>query len=147
MKEKMFLSVLVVLMVAFVSGCATSLRDFQPATPDEAGIKEFFLKMEEMSRKNDLDGLVQLYHPKAKIMSGRERTMLSREEYLKAIKESRDKVLIQYGIPKIKKIEGKKAEVDIILRISGTNNVTLYTKFLLIRSNGKWLAMERTFTY
>jgi hypothetical protein len=148
MKKKIFLSILVVLAAVFVFGCAASLKDFKPSNPDEASIKEFFIKMNEMSKKNDLEGLAGVCHPNAKIMFGREKKILSREEYLKAMKETTERIFTRLSGLKIKKIEGNKAEVNLTMDVSGTNKVRLYMKYILVRHpNGGWLIMERTFDF
>lgn len=146
--QRLLIVLLMVLISGLFLGCAM-LKDFKPASADEQSIKGFFLSMEDAWNKKDINGVLASYHNDAKIMTGQEQKVVSKKEYAESLGSETSGLkksgIIKYGIPKIKFNEDK-AEVHISMT-PYEYQVVLRAKFLLARSDGGWLIMERTYTY
>ena len=113
----------------------------------EAAIKQLFLKGDEAWDKGDVETLLTCYSEDAQIMVGRERKIMSKEEYRKrlpSIIEQMESATI--GPIKITLIDKLSATVEREAVFYVRNReVTLYKKLDLIYDKGKWLVQRSTF--
>jgi len=133
-------------------GCAT-LEDFDPASSDEASIKNFFVLVENVWNEKNIAGVLSTYDNNARIMTGRERRIVSKEAYAKSLKDEVDGLknssAIKYALPRIEIDQDRmKAKVDVnMMFLHQGHNVVLKAKFSLVRFGDDWLIMNRTYTY
>ena len=146
--QRLLIVLLMVLISGLFLGCAM-LRDFKPASPDEASIKNFFVSMENAWNNKDVAGALSMYDDNAKIMTGKERRIISKEAYAESLKDTKSLSAIKYGLPRIKVNQDRtkaKVDIDIMFYYQG-HDVVLQAEFSLVRSGSDWLIMKRTYTY
>jgi len=142
-------SVIIVIVLA-VFGCAAAepaLVKFQPKSPDEAAIKEVLRVWLNGMENCDREAIRSCFTQNAKIMtSGRERHIVSLDEYINsgACQEKGEK--IYFKVPEIKSINSDQAEVYIGVSIfSSKRDIEVDFNMLFIKEHGKWKIKTRTY--
>ena len=142
------MKLLMVLLISVFLGCtiaSLSLRDYRPASPDEKGIKDCFIVLEDAWNRKDVTGILATYHKNAKIMTGRERLIVSKEKYGDMLPKRFDTLgILKYGLPKIK-VRGDEAEVEVTLETSKYRRKTLMTFSMLRHKEREWLIVSQRF--
>ncbi|MBC8419200.1 MAG: nuclear transport factor 2 family protein [Desulfobacterales bacterium] len=117
--------------------CAT-LKDSKPKSQEEALIKKVLVAFWDAFEKGDVKGVSALLTENATCMTGKDRKVFSKKEYLDTLSQrAGDSPHIVMGEPQMS-IKGDKADV----KCSVTRD-QWYGQFVfhLIKENGKWLIM------
>jgi len=132
-----FASVLIMLLA--IGGCVTTLRNYQPRSPEEGEIRALLLRWESTFNSHDVPGNLATWNEKAQIMYGGERRIASKKEYSQILPNRMKAVpSLEVGAPSIT-VSGDKAEVTTSLSTRGTQ---VPTTFYLIKENDVWSIMS-----
>lgn len=116
-------------------GQSEPLTNYEPKSHQEQALKSILLDFQDGVNTRDSMKIGNLIHEKASIMTGRERKILSRGEYIKILpKRLADNPPIALGKPKMK-ISGDKAEVKIYMARGDFNSLVVFNMKL---ENNKW---------
>ena len=111
------------------------LTNYEPKSTQEQALKSILLDFEDGVNTRDSKKIGNLIHKKASMMTGRERKILSRAEYIKVLpKRLAENPPIALGKPKIT-ISGDKAEVKIYMARGDFNSLVVFNMKL---ENNKW---------
>jgi hypothetical protein len=111
------------------------LTNYEPKSTQEQALKGILLDFEDGVNTRDSKKIGNLIHEKASMMTGRERKILSRAEYIKVLpKRLAENPPIELGKPKIT-ISGDKAEVKIYMARGDFNSLVVFNMKL---ENNKW---------
>ena len=111
------------------------LTNYEPKSTQEQALKGILLDFEDGVNTRDSKKIGNLIHEKASMMTGRERKILSRVEYIKVLpKRLAENPPIALGKPKIT-ISGDKAEVKIYMARGDFNSLVVFNMKL---ENNKW---------
>ena len=111
------------------------LTNYEPKSTQEQALKGILLDFEDGVNTRDSKKIGNLIHKKASMMTGRERKILSRAEYIKVLpKRLAENPPIALGKPKIT-ISGDKAEVKIYMARGDFNSLVVFNMKL---ENNKW---------
>lgn len=111
------------------------LTNYEPKSTQEQALKSILLDFEDGVNTRDSKKIGNLIHEKASMMTGRERKILSRAEYIKVLpKRLAENPPIELGKPKIT-ISGDKAEVKIYMARGDFNSLVVFNMKL---ENNKW---------
>jgi hypothetical protein len=111
------------------------LTNYESKTPQEKALKSILLDFQDGVNTLDSKKIQNLIHDKASIMTGRDRKILSKAEYIKILpKRLAENPPIELGKPKMT-VSGDKAEVKIYMIRGNFNALVIYNmKF----ENNKW---------
>ena len=128
--------VFAIAITAIVScGQNEPLTNYEPKSTQEQALKGILLDFEDGVNTRDSKKIGNLIHEKASMMTGRERKILSRAEYIKVLpKRLAENPPIELGKPKIT-ISGDKAEVKIYMACGDFNSLVVFNMNL---ENDKW---------
>lgn len=145
MRELRLMTSLVIAALVFFIGCATpSLKDYEPRSSDEESIKELLMAFKDGWNQRDVAAVLEACHKDAQIMTGRERTIVSKEKYGGMLPERFERLgSMEFGVPKIR-ITGNKAEVEVTARYSRTE-VEPRISLSMVRENSSWLIMRTSY--
>jgi hypothetical protein len=116
-------------------GQSEPLTNYEPKSHQEQALKSILLDFQDGVNTRDSMKIGNLIHEKASIMTGRERKILSRAEYIKVLpKRLADNPPIALGKPKMT-ISGDKAEVKIYMARGDFNSLVVFNMKL---ENNKW---------
>lgn len=102
------------------------LTNYEPKSTQEQALKSILLDFEDGVNTRDSKKIGNLIHEKASMMTGRERKILSRAEYIKVLpKRLAENPPIALGKPKIT-ISGDKAEVKIYMARGDFNSLVVF---------------------
>ena len=102
------------------------LTNYEPKSTQEQALKGILLDFEDGVNIRDSKKIGNLIHEKASMMTGRERKILSRAEYIKVLpKRLAENPPIALGKPKIT-ISGDKAEVKIYMARGDFNSLVVF---------------------
>jgi hypothetical protein len=139
MQKRLITITLIFCLLVFLIGCVTALKDYKPKSSVEEAIKTVLVMYETEWNKHNEAGVLALYHDRAKIMYGRERTIASKKEYANTLPRTMAAYpTIKLGAPKIS-ITGEKADVKVILSLAQFQS---QSTFYLVRERSKWLIMS-----
>ncbi len=111
------------------------LADYEPKSPQEQALKSILLDFQNGVNTLDSDKIGNLIHEKASIMTGRDRKIISRAEYIKILPQRLvENPPIALGKPKMT-VSGDKAEVKIYMTRGNYNGLIVYNMKL---DNNKW---------
>ncbi len=133
------------LAITLVAGMG--LAHGESVQEQEAAIKQFFLKADEAWDKGDVETFLTCYSEDAQIMVGRERKIVSKDEYRKML-PSIFEITESWRISPIKITSINKLSATVereAVFYVGNREVTLYKKLDLIYRKGKWLVQRSTF--
>ena len=136
------------LAITLVVGMGLALVGSVTASQEqEAAIRQFILKADEAWDKGDVETFLMCYSEDAQIMVGRERKIVSKEEYRKKLPSILEELeSARIGPIKITIINKLSATVEReAVFYVGNREVTLYKKLDLIYRKGKWLVQRSTF--
>ncbi|MGD8344749.1 MAG: hypothetical protein PVH53_14210 [Desulfobacterales bacterium] len=105
------------LTLAAILSCGQNepLANYEPRSPQEQALKNIMLAFQDGVNTRDSDKIGNLIHEKAAIMTGRDRKVLSRAEYIKILPQRlAENPPVSLGKPKMA-VSGDKAEVKIYM--------------------------------
>ena len=166
MERKGMKILVIVALVFFFGGCATpdpggdpglnpkvstltssAPKSLKPSPEDqEAAIRQAFSGVEEDWNSRNTEAILSRIAPDAEIMVGRNRDIVSKEEFRKRLPATFDIGTIRTHSRSIKIIDENMAEVSSTVSYSETPYVWFKRKVLLVRSGKKWLIKKSTFT-
>jgi len=131
------INIVPILIVSIISGCA-SLNDYEVINKDEEAIVNQLNIFRKAFNKEDVSTFLDLFSEDAKIMTGKERRVISKQRYAGYISNKMTELYINHmGMPKIK-IDGNTANVKVTIVISGTSVYHNLT-FVQDENSDKWL--------
>lgn len=111
------------------------LADYEPKSSQEPALKSILLDFQDGVNTLDSDKIKNLIHERASIMTGRDRKIISRAEYIKILPQRLvENPPIALGKPKMT-VSGDKAEVKIYMTRGNYNGLIVYNMKL---NNNKW---------
>ena len=128
--------VFAILITAMLScGRNEPLSTYVPKSPQEQVLKSIFLDLQEGVNTRDANKIENLIHEKASLMTGRDRKILSKAEYIKILPARlAGNASISLGILKMT-VAGDKAEVKIYLTLGNFDGLIVYN---MKQENNKW---------
>jgi len=116
-----------ILITAILScGQNEPLSTYVPKSPQEQALKSIFLDFQDGVNTRNSKKIENLIHEKASLMTGRDRKILSKAEYIKILPgRLAGNSSISLGIPKMT-VAGDKAEVRIYLTRGNYNGLIVY---------------------
>jgi hypothetical protein len=137
---KKLLSMILLISALVVSfGYASTLKDYKPKSSEEEAIKLILVAYETAWNKHDQQGVLTLFHENAQIMTGKEKSIVSKKEYAAILpRRMTDLPSTRLYEPTIS-IAGDKASVKILVE---TGNFQLRFVFHMIRENSKWFIIK-----
>jgi hypothetical protein len=139
MYRKLLPLILFFFVSGFFYGCASTLKDYKPKSSEEEAIKMSLLAFESAWNKHDRQGVLILLHENAQLMTGREKSMVSKKEYVSML----PKRMTDFPTTKLYEpttsVAGDKASVK--LRVDMGQYQNQFT-FHMIRENNKWFIMR-----
>ena len=125
------------MVITVIASCGQNepLTNYEPKTSQEKALKSILLDFQDGVNTLDAKKIESLIHPKASLMTGRERKTLSKEEYVKILpKRLAGNPSIALGKPKMT-VSGDKAEVKIYMTRGNYNGLVVYN---MILEDNKW---------
>ena len=125
------------IVITVIASCGQNepLTNYEPKSPQEQALKSILLDFQDGVNTQDAKKLLTLIHPKASLMTGRERKTLSKDEYVKILpKRLAGNPSIALGKPKMT-VSGDKAEVKIYMTRGNYNGLVVYN---MILEDNKW---------
>ena len=125
------------IVITVIASCGQNepLTNYEPKSPQEQALKSVLLDFQDGVNTLDAKKIESLIHPKASLMTGRERKTLSKEEYVKILpKRLAGNPSIALGKPKMT-VSGDKAEVKIYMTRGNYNGLVVYN---MILEDNKW---------
>jgi len=125
------------IVITVIASCGQNepLTNYEPKSPQEQALKSILLDFQDGVNTLDAKKIESLIHPKASLMTGRERKTLSKEEYVKILpKRLAGNPSIALGKPKMT-VSGDKAEVKIYMTRGNYNGLVVYN---MILEDNKW---------
>ena len=111
------------------------LTSYEPKTTQEQALKSILLNFQDGVNTLDSKKIENLIHEKAAIMTGRDRKILSKPEYIKILpKRLAENPSIALGKPKMT-VSGGKAEVKIYMTRGDYNALVVFNMKM---ENNKW---------
>jgi len=139
MRKKMLSMVFLISFSVFLFGCAATLMEYKPKSSEEEAIKISLLAFESTWNKHDQQGFLNLLHENAQLMTGREKSMVSKKEYVSLLpKRMADFPTTKLYEPTIS-FAGDKASVKLLVDMGQYQN---QFTFHMIRENNKWFIMR-----
>ncbi len=120
--EKSQSIIIILAIMLFFCGCEKPpLKDFEPLTPNESAIKNTLITFRDSANNRDAQGVLDVIHQSAHLMVGRDRVLLTKEEYAKVLPiRLVENPGFELSIPKIE-ISGSKAHVRIYMARGDSN--------------------------
>ena len=128
--------VFAIAITAMVScGQNEPLSNYEPTSPQEQALKSTLLDFQDGVNTKDSEKIENLIYEKAAIMTGRDRKIISKAEYIKILpKRLAENPSIALGKPKMI-VSGEKAEVRVYMARGDYNVLVVFNMKL---DNNKW---------
>jgi hypothetical protein len=121
--------------VLLLSACDAPLNTYEPRSAAEQAVKQVLLDFESGVNERSADRVAGLLHPDASIWIGRERTVLSREEYVRVLpRRLEESPALGLGTPKID-LDENRAEVRVYMT---RGEAKILMVFHLVFDKGRW---------
>ena len=136
-----FVAITLLFLISIILlGCAATLKDYKPKSSEQEAIKMVLVALESAWNKNDLPGVLAVFHEKGRFMTGKEKKVVSKKEYADIL-PSRIAELptMTIGTPKIN-IAGEKAVVNASVDFIKFQNPSFI--YHMVKENNKWLIMS-----
>jgi len=129
------ISLALVASVLLSCGQNEPLTSYEPKSKQEEALKKVLLEFQDGVNTLDSKKIENLIHENASLMTGRDRKMYSRVEYVKILpKRLTDNPPIAFGKPKMS-VSGDTAEVKIYMTRGNYNGLVTYS---MKQENNKW---------
>ena len=115
------------IVITVIASCGQNepLTNYEPKSPQEQALKSILLDFQDGVNTLDAKKIESLIHPKASLMTGRERKTLSKEEYVKILpKRLAGNPSVALGKPKMT-VSGDKAAVKIYMTRGNYNGLVV----------------------
>ncbi len=125
------------LAVTAILSCGQNepLADYAPKSPQEQALKNILLDFQEGVNTLDSDKIADLIYEKAAIMTGRDRKIVTRSEYIKILPQRlAENPPVSLGKPKMA-FSGDQAEVKIYMTRGDYSGLIVFDMML---DNNKW---------
>jgi len=125
------------IVITVIASCGQNepLTNYEPKSSQEKALKSILLDFQDGVNTQDAKKIESLIHPKASLLTGRERKTLSKEKYVKILsKRLAGNPSIALGKPKMA-VSGDKAEVKIYMTRGNYNGLVVYN---MILEDNKW---------
>ena len=125
------------IVITVIASCGQNepLTNYEPKSSQERALKSILLDFQDGVNTLDAKKIESLIHPKASLLTGRERKTLSKEEYVKILpKRLAGNPSIALGKPKMI-VSGDKAEVRMYMTRGSYNGLIVYSMKL---DDDKW---------
>ena len=125
------------LTLAAILSCGQNepLANYEPRSPQEQALKNIMLAFQDGVNTRDSDKIGNLIHEKAAIMTGRDRQIISKADYIKILPiRLAENPPIALGKPKMT-VSGDKAELKIYMARGDYNGLVVFNMKL---ENTKW---------
>jgi len=133
MGKKLVFAIVITAMIS--CGKDEPLTNYEPKSPQEQALKSVMLDFQDGVNNLDSKKVGALIHENASIMTGRERKIYSKAQYMKVLpKRLAENPPISLGTPKMK-VAGNKAEVRIYMTRGNYNGLIVYNMKL---ENNRW---------
>ena len=130
-----YLLVATVWIITISCGQDTPLSEFQPKSGQEKELKKVLLIFQSGANAKDPAKIADLLHAEASLMTGRDRKIISKAEYVSILpKRLAENPPLFLGKPKIK-ISGDEAEVKVYMRRGNARILMIYQ---MCFDNDKW---------
>ena len=116
------------IVITVIASCGQNepLTNYEPKSSQEKALKSILLDFQDGVNTQDAKKIESLIHPKASLLTGRERKTLSKEEYVKILpKRLAGNPSIALGKPKMT-VSGDKAEGKIYMIRGNDNGLVFY---------------------
>lgn len=111
------------------------LANYEPRSPQEQALKNILLEFQDGVNTQDSDKIENLIHKKAAIMTGRDRKILSRAEYIKILPQRlAENPPVLLGKPEMA-VSRDKAEVKIYMTRGDYKGLIVFN---MTFDNNKW---------
>ena len=128
-------AVLLAVFLFFLSACDAPLTSYEPDSAEKQSVKQVLLDFERGVNERSADKVAALLHPDARIMIGNERTVVSRDDYLRILPQRLlESPAVGLGTPKIA-LNGNRADVRIYMT---RGDAKLLMVFHLLSDAGRW---------
>lgn len=127
-----------------IIGCTTSLKDYEPKSPDEEAIVSVLIKYGKARSSGDVQGCLALWHDEAKIMYGGSRRLATKAEYQSILQDQMTQFpRLAFTELRVIDVSGKVAKVETGLTVatSGDSWNSICT-VNLVKENNQWLMMS-----
>jgi hypothetical protein len=123
------------IIAIFSCGQNEPLINYEPKSSQEQKLKAILLDFQDGVNTLDSKKIENLLHENASLMTGRERKLLSKAEYIKVLpKRLAENPSIALGKPKMT-VSGDKAEIKIYMTRGNYNGLVVYK---MISENNEW---------
>ncbi len=149
--KRLLICIILISIILIVLGCATTQKHKATGLEEEAIINQILIFQKSFDKEHAHSSL-DLFSDDARIMVGRERKILSKQEYaehiLNRIKKNIQLDITYVGVPKIK-IDGNTAIVKIAMVFSDADMNAVVINFILdfVKQNGKWLIKNSQYNF
>ena len=128
--------VIAIAITAMIScGKDEPLSNYEPKSPQEQALKSVLIDFQDGVNTLDSKKIGDLIHENALIMTGRERKIYSKAQYMRVLpKRLAENPSISLGTPKMT-VSGNKAEVKIYMTRGNYNGLIVYNMKL---ENNRW---------
>ncbi len=108
-------------------GCGKPLLDeFEPRSPTESAVKETLIVLQDAFKNKNIQGVLDIIHPSAKLIIGKERMVLSKAEYAKILPDRIDDFPdFEMSVPKVK-IKGDEISAKVYFIRSNSDFLITY---------------------
>jgi ketosteroid isomerase-like protein len=126
-------------VIALFFACAPTLKEYQPQSAEEEQIKALLVDWQDSWNNKDQERVLAILHDNAKLMYGRERIVVTKQEYARLLPDRMKKnPTILLRAPKIK-LTGDKAEIKVSSTIRGR---MVDWAMHAVRQDGRWYLMS-----
>jgi len=149
--KRLLIYIISISIILIVLGC-TTLQEYEATGPEEKAIVNQVSIFQKSFDKEYAYSSLDLFSDDARIMVGRERKILSKQEYTEHVSNRIKKNIqldISYvGAPKIR-IDGNTAIVKISMVLLDADMNAVVINFILdfVKQNGKWLIKNSRYNY
>lgn len=148
MRKVNILIIILLLACIFLSSCATtpvtpvSLRDYKPVNLEEAAVISVIISFEESLNQADKQRLSSILADEAKMMHGRDKKILTKEEYEKILPQRiKEMGIIKFSNPLV----DINQDVATVIADYKSRVAILEYSFKLKKMGDKWLILANSY--
>ena len=139
MKKMTVLVVTLVILLGCDGNTKITLKDYIPKSRDEEAIKTVLLGFENAWNRSDIQGILDLMHEKAKLMTGMYKTIVSKKDYANILPQRmpdhRPAKLYQPTVI----VKQDKATVEVVQDMGRYQNNFIYQ---MVWENDRWFILS-----
>ena len=134
-----------VLLIAGYASSSSSLKDYEPKSPDEEAIVSLIMSYENAYNSGNIQGIKDLFSEEGKSMYGYQRMVFTKAEFDTVLpKKLSDYPVLEALKPSSIEISGMNAKISVLVRYTDTTGsgpaegIVPYT-IECIKQNNQWL--------